>query len=120
VESGPERVDFSNLPSPSRRTMTLESTQPLIKMSTRNLLGVKGGQRVRLTTLPPSVNQLSREKVGVSTSHKLMGLHGLLTGIVLPFSRCSNYIFLRHVDIGFVWVAVYAFKPSRLRKETIP
>jgi hypothetical protein len=46
---------------------------------------IKGGRRVRLTTLPPSVNQLSRENVGASTSHNPMGLHGL-TGIALPFT----------------------------------
>jgi len=35
--------------------MTLELTQPLTEMSTRNIsLGGKGGWCVRLTTLPPS------------------------------------------------------------------
>jgi hypothetical protein len=53
--SSPDEVDFFNLPNPSSRTMALGSTQPLTKMSTRNLPwggggGVKGGQRVSLTT----------------------------------------------------------------------
>jgi hypothetical protein len=43
-----------------------------------SFLGVNGGRRVRLTTLPPSVNRLSRENMGASTSHKPMGFHGLL------------------------------------------
>jgi hypothetical protein len=36
--SRPDELDFfSNLPNPSSRTMALVSTQPLTKMSTRNL-----------------------------------------------------------------------------------
>jgi hypothetical protein len=43
-------------------------------------LWVKGGGRVRLITLPPSVSRLSRENVRASTSHNPVGLHGLLQG----------------------------------------
>jgi hypothetical protein len=39
---------------PSDSTMALRSTQPLVKMSTRNTPGGKGGRCVRLTTSPPS------------------------------------------------------------------
>jgi hypothetical protein len=48
--------------------------------------GVKGGRRVSLTTLPPSVNLLSRENVGVSISHYPMGLHALLQGKLYLFT----------------------------------
>jgi hypothetical protein len=66
--SRPDEMDFfSNLPNPSGRTIALESTQPLTDMSIRNLkkkekrnLGVKGGRRVGLTNLPPSVSHLSK------------------------------------------------------------
>jgi hypothetical protein len=37
----PDEVDFFNLPNPSSSTMALRSTQPLTKMSTRNLPGGK-------------------------------------------------------------------------------
>jgi hypothetical protein len=37
-----EGIGFFNLPNPSSRTMSLESTQPLTEMSTRNLSGGKG------------------------------------------------------------------------------
>ena len=40
--------------SPSDRSMALGSTQPLVKMSTRNIPGDKGGRCVRMTTSPPS------------------------------------------------------------------
>jgi hypothetical protein len=72
----PEEVDFFNLPNPSSRTMALGSTQPLTKMSTRNLPGGKRGRRVGLTTLPPSVCRMS-ENVGALTSRNPKGLHGL-------------------------------------------
>ena len=39
---------------PSDRSMALGSNQPLVKMSTRNIPGSKGGQCVRLKTSPPS------------------------------------------------------------------
>jgi hypothetical protein len=38
---GPDEVDFFNLPNPFSSTMALGSTQPLTKMSTRNLPGGK-------------------------------------------------------------------------------
>jgi hypothetical protein len=59
--------------------MALGSTQPLMEMS-GIFLGVKGGRRLRLTNLPPSVSRVSRENVRASTSDNPMGLKGLLQG----------------------------------------
>jgi hypothetical protein len=42
--------------------------------------GLKGGRRVRLTTLPSSVSRFSRENVGAQKVHNPMGVHGLLQG----------------------------------------
>jgi hypothetical protein len=62
--------------------MALWSTHSLTEINTRSLPGVKGGRRVRLTTLPQTMSRLSRENVVVSTSHVPVGLHGL-SGVAL-------------------------------------
>jgi hypothetical protein len=56
--------------------MALGLTQPLTEMSIRNLPGGKEQPAGRLTTLPPSVSQMS-ENVGASTSRNPKGLHSL-------------------------------------------
>jgi hypothetical protein len=97
----------NNIPS----SQTFKS-HPLTDMSIRNLPGVTGGRRVRLTTSPSSVSRLSRENVGASTSHKTMVLYGLLQEYLMykfiTFSvhfhniyknelrTCTSTNFLRH------------------------
>jgi hypothetical protein len=54
--------------------MSLESIQPLIEMSTRNLPGYKG----RPARKADNLTAICLENVGASTSHNPMGLHGLL------------------------------------------
>jgi hypothetical protein len=49
-------LDFFDSPNTSSRTTALRSTRPLTEMSTKNLPGVKGGRRLRLTISPPSVS----------------------------------------------------------------
>jgi hypothetical protein len=57
-------------------------------------MGVKGGRRVLLTTLPPSVSRFSRQNVGTSTSHNPMGLHGLLQALPLAFTTQYQQLIL--------------------------
>jgi hypothetical protein len=71
-------LDFFNWPNPSSSTIYLGSTQTVTEMSTRNFPGDKGWKEREAHNLPPSVSRLSRQNVEASTSHNLMGLHGLL------------------------------------------
>jgi hypothetical protein len=70
--------------------MALGSTQPLTEMSTRSFPGgVKGGRRVWLTILLPSMSLLSVKcgSLDVSQPH---GLPRYVTGIVLLFCTSNN------------------------------
>jgi hypothetical protein len=67
------------------RTIAMGTTQPLTEMSTRNLVGVKSGRRVRLTISPPYVKRFSRQcgSLDVSQTH---GTRRSVTGITLLLS----------------------------------
>jgi hypothetical protein len=54
-----EVIRFLNGPSPSSRTMTLESTQTLAEISTSNLPGGKGRPARKVDNSPPSLSELS-------------------------------------------------------------
>jgi len=82
---------------PSDRTMALGSTQPLVKMSTRNIPGGKGGRCVRLTTSPPSRVEY-HEILEPKPPGTLWATPGLwrdsftFTYFVLDMARCSWHL----------------------------
>jgi hypothetical protein len=69
-------------------------------MSTRNLPGVKGGRRVRLTNWPPSVSRLSKKMWSLDVSQPNEPPRPV-TGITLPF--CLLYSVKTNQKTYFTW-----------------
>jgi hypothetical protein len=65
--------------------MALGSTQPLVKMSTRNIPGGKDGRCVRLTTSPPSCADC-HENLGAQTSRNPLGHTGPIMGLLYLYT----------------------------------
>jgi hypothetical protein len=61
--------------------MALRSTQPVVKMSPRNIYWGKGGRFVRLITSPPSRAEC-HENLGVYISWNPLGHTGPVTGLL--------------------------------------
>jgi hypothetical protein len=76
----PMRCFFFSLSNPSSRIMALGSTQPLTGLSTRNLSGGRGRPARKADNVTAVLSRFSRENVGASTSHNLLGLYDLLQG----------------------------------------
>ena len=69
---------------PSDSIMALRSTQPLVKMSNRNIPGGKGGRCVRLTT-SPNLCAECHGNLGDYTYWKALGHTGPVTGLLYLF-----------------------------------
>jgi hypothetical protein len=67
--------------------MALGSTQPLTEMSTRNFPGGKFRLERQADNLTAICEPIVYKKMGTSTSHNPMGLHGLLQGQFYFFGK---------------------------------
>jgi hypothetical protein len=97
-------IGIFHLNNPSGRTMALESTQPLIRMSTRNIscweVVGKGGRCVVPTTLPP-LCFYCLELFAPRVPENVRACPGLqrdcLTYFLLPLCICISYIYVMNV-----------------------
>ena len=81
--------------------MSLESTQPLVKMSTRNIPGGKGGRCIRLTTYHHTV--LLLRNLEALTSQNPVGLLMPVTGQLYPTHRLM--CLKSHMDTNWIYIS---------------
>lgn len=99
---------LTQLPSP---TMALWSTQLLTEISTENLLGVKRGKRVRLSTSRPSVTWLSldwhdRQMWKLEVSQHYQPLRPVIRSLLLFLPSVTFSLSSPHPFLSFYFIPV--------------
>ena len=110
---------------PSDRTMALRSTQHLVKMSTRNIPGSKGGRCVRLTTSPTSCAECYGN-LGSLNLLEPCGPHRACYGKPLPLPFVLLFIFKEYQLYIYIYISLYwtnscisLCKPKNMIEEEI-
>ena len=96
--------------------MALGSTQPLVKMSTRNVPGDKGGRCVRLTTyhhtVPYSRNLWALTLLDPSGPHGLLWECITITITTIPITLLALIVEKHSVEHGYPLIAQFTCKVS--------
>jgi hypothetical protein len=122
-------INFFILLNPSSFTIALGFTQPLTELSAKNrkkcFWGVESGERLRLTALPPSVSQLSRQCgiLNISQPYRpprpVTGIALLILCSLRSNSRNQDQIFITVFFLNPILFAICTSTFSKLCKRRL-